>query len=132
MGKNIGAKFIFYGNDTVLEILRLVNAKHVIRAEFREFSNWAEFTEVARDIQDNDALMLVMSRPNCPSYSRHMEYVPTYINKYFNTINCILVYPLQLETGEQLTTFRSISMIDHVNGMDGLVQVLSKLFRKNK
>ncbi len=76
--------------------------------------------------------MLVMSRPNCPSYSRHMEYVPTYINKYFNTINCILVYPLQLETGEQLTTFRSISMIDHVNGMDGLVQVLSKLFRKNK
>ncbi len=132
MGKNIGAKFIFYGNDAVLEILRLVNAKHVIRAEFREFSNWAEFTEVARDIQDNDALMLVMSRPNCPSYSRHMEYVPTYINKYFNTINCILVYPLQLETGEQLTTFRSISMIDHVNGMDGLVQVLSKLFRKNK
>lgn len=132
MGKNIGAKFIFYGTAAVLDILKLVNSRHFINAEFKMFTNWAEFALVARDIQNDDALMLVMSRPNCPSYSRHMEYVPTYINKYFNTINCVLIYPVQLIAGEQLTTFRSISMINHVDGMDGLVQVLTKLFRKNK
>lgn len=132
MGKNLGAKFVFYGNTHVLDILRLVHAKHVIHAEFREFTDWEKFVDVSHEMQDNDALVLVMSRPACPSYSRHMEYVPTYINKYFNTINCILVYPVQLGMGEEISTFRSISMINHIEGMDGLIQVLGKLFKKNK
>ena len=132
MGKNLGTKFVFYGHSHVLDILRMVHAKHAINADFKEFTDWERFVEVSREMQDNDALMLVMSRPSCPSYSRHMEYVPTYINKYFNTINCILIYPVQLGVGEEITTFRSISMINHIEGMDGLVQVLGKLFRKNK
>ena len=94
--------------------------------------DWSNFKEVATATQDNDALILVMSRPNCPSYSRHMEYVPNYINKYFNSINCILVYPVQLGMDEDMSAFRSISMINYIEGMDGLVQVLGKLFRKNK
>lgn len=132
MGKNLGTKFVFYGNEPVLKILKLVHAKHFIQAEFRKFTDWGNFVDVSRETQDNDALVLVMSRPDCPSYSRHMEYVPTYINKYFNAINCILIYPLQLGVGEELSTFRSISMINHIDGMDGLIQVLGKLFRKNK
>jgi hypothetical protein len=87
---------------------------------------------VAKEVRENDSLVLVMSRKGGLSYSRHMEYVPTYINKYFNTINCILVYPLQLITGEENTSFRSISMINHLEGMDGLVQVLGKLFKRNR
>lgn len=132
MGKNLGAKFIFYGDAPVLDILKLVHSRHFIDAEFREFTDWGRFVEVSREMQENDALTLVMSRPGCPSYSRHMEYVPTYINKYFNTINCILIYPVQWGMGEEPTTFRSISMIDHIERMDGLIQVLGKLFRKNK
>lgn len=132
MGKNLGAKFIFYGHPDVLALLQLVQAKHFIDATFREFTDWGNFMVVAREMQDNDALVLVMSRPDCPSYSRHMDYVPNYINKYFNTINCILIYPVQLSSGENITTFRSISMINHVDGMDGLVKVLGKLFKKNK
>lgn len=132
MGRNIGTKFVFYAHPDVLGILELVNSKHRIEAEFHEFTDWGKFIEVARDMQDNDALMLVMSRPDYPSFSPHMEYVPTYINKYFNTKNCILIYPVQFGVGEGNTTFRSISMINNVDGMEGLVQVLGKLFRKNK
>lgn len=132
MGRNIGTKFVFYAHPDVLGILELVNSKHRIEAEFHEFTDWGKFIEVARDMQDNDALMLVMSRPDYPSFSPHMEYVPTYINKYFNTKNCILIYPVQFGVGEGNTTFRSISMINNVDGMESLVQVLGKLFRKNK
>lgn len=132
MGKNMGTKFVFYAHPDVLPVLKLVHSRHFIDAEFLEFTDWDNFTEIARKMQDNDALMLVMSRPDCPSYSRHMEYVPNYINKYFNTRNCLLIYPVQLGTGDESTSFRSISMINHIEGMDGLVQVLGKLFRKNK
>ncbi len=132
LGKNVGTRIVFNAYPGVLDILKLVHAKHFIDAEFREFTDWNNFKEVAREMQVNDALILVMSRPNCPSYSRHMEYVPTYINKYFNTINCILIYPVQLGFGEDVSTFRSISMINHVEGMEGLVQELRKLFKKNR
>ena len=132
MGKNLGTKFVFYAHPEVLSVLKLVYARHLIDADFYEFTNWDNFIEVKRAMQENDALVLVMSRPDCPSYSRHMDYVPTYINKYFNTLNCILVYPVQLGVGEEISTFRSISMINHIEGMEGLVKVLGKLFRKNK
>lgn len=132
LGKNVGTKLLFFGHSEVLRVLKLVHSRHVIDAEFREFTDWGNFTEVNREMQDNDALMLVMSRPNCPSYSRYMDDIPTFINKYCNTRNCILIYPVQLGTGEEPTFFRSISMINHLEGMDGLVQVLGKLFRKNK
>ena len=110
----------------------MVNAKHTIDVECREFTDWDNFSEVANAVQDNDALALVMSRPGFPSYSRHMEYVPTYINKYFNTVNCMLIYPMQMGVGDDSTTFHSISMINRVESMEGLVQVLGKLFKKNK
>lgn len=132
MGKNIGTKFLFYAPQEVLAVLKLVHSKHFIDAEFRELDGWEHFSTVSSALVSNDALMLVMSRPNSPSYSRHMEYVPQYINKYFNTNNCILIYPMQLVAGESLTSFRSLSMIDYMDGMDGLVHVLAKLFRKNK
>lgn len=132
MGKNLGMKFVFYGHPHVLAVLQMVNAKHAIDATFKEFTDWNNFLEVANGVQDNDALALVMSRPDFPSYSRHMEYVPTYINKYFSTINCMLIFPLQMGVGDDATTFHSISMINRVEGMDGLVKVLRGLFKKNK
>lgn len=132
LGKNVGTKLVFFGHPQVLDILHLVHSKHLIEAEFREFTDWGKFKDVEAEMRDNDALILVMSRPDCPSYSRHMDYVPTYINKYFNTINCILIYPVQLGVGEDISTFRSISMINPVEGMDGLVRILAGLFRKNK
>ncbi len=132
IGKNLGTKFVFYGHQNVLNILKMVNAKHTIHVECREFTDWENFSEVANAIQDNDALAFVMSRPGFPSYSRHMEYVPTYINKYFNTANCMLIYPMQMGVGDDPTTFHSISMINRVESMEGLVQVLGRLFRKNK
>lgn len=132
LGKNVGTKLVFFGHPQVLDILHLVHSKHLIEAEFREFTDWGKFKDVEAEMRDNDALILVMSRPDCPSYFRHMDYVPTYINKYFNTINCILIYPVQLGVGEDISTFRSISMINPVEGMDGLVRILAGLFRKNK
>lgn len=129
IGKNVGTRMIFYGHPIVLSMLKEVQAKHSIGAEFRELISWEELP--VKDIRDNDALAIVMSRKNCPSYSRHMQYVPTYVNKYFNAINCMLIYPLQLSmSGEEQISFRSISMVDHLEGMDGLGRVIAGLFKR--
>ena len=67
LARNSGSKMLFYGNRAVLSILQEVKAKHNVNAEFVEFTDWDDFLIVSRDIHDDDALVVVMSRRNCPS-----------------------------------------------------------------
>lgn len=132
LSKNTGNKIVFYGNYSVLSILQEVQRKHSIVAEFNEFSNWDDFLVVSRAIHPDDALIVVMSRKNCPSYLRQMSLIPNYLNKYFQSNSCLLIYPVQMGIGEEETgTFRSISMVYHFEGED-LANVLGSLFKRNK
>lgn len=132
LARNSGSKMLFYGNQALLAILKEVKIKHNIHAEFIEFTDWDDFLIVSRDIHDDDALVVVMSRRNCPSYSRQMALIPTYMNKYFQANNCVLVYPVQLGIGEEeMSSFRSMSMINPSEGQD-LGNVLGRLFKKNR
>lgn len=132
LSKNTGNKIVFYGNYSVLSILQEVQRKHSIVAEFNEFSNWDDFLVVSRAIHPDDALIVVMSRKNCPSYLRQMSLIPNYLNKYFQSNSCLLIYPVQMGIGEEETgTFRSISMVYHFEGED-LANVLGRLFKRNK
>lgn len=132
LSKNTGNKIVFYGNYSVLSILQEVQRKHRIVAEFNEFSNWDDFLVVSRAIHPDDALIVVMSRKNCPSYLRQMSLIPNYLNKYFQTNSCLLIYPVQMGIGEEETdTFRSISMVYHSEG-ENLANVLGRLFKRNK
>ena len=73
----------------------------------------------SRDVKPDDALLVVMSRRNFPSYSRQMALIPAYMNKYFQMNNCVLIYPVQMGIGEEETgTFRSISTVHHGEGED--------------
>lgn len=132
--RNAGSKVVFYSSAPVLSVLKEVQAKHPISAEFNEFSDWDDLLAVSRNIRDNDALMVVMSRRNCPSYSRQMTLVPAYMNQYFHRNNCILVYPVQMGVGEEeIRTFSNISVMEHLGGgNEALVKVIGKLFKRNK
>ena len=133
IAKNSSSKIIFYADEAVLSVLREVNAKHPIEVEFNEFADWDDFLIISRDVKDNDALMIVMSRRNYPSYLRNMTLIPTYLNKYFNKHSCILVYPMQIGIGEQeLGALKSIPHADSHDGLDDLTGVLRSLFKRNK
>ncbi len=130
LARNSGSKMLFYGNRAVLSILQEVKAKHNVNAEFVEFTDWDDFLIISRDIHDDDALVVVMSRRNFPSYSRQMALIPNHMNKYFQNNNCILVYPVQLGIGEEeMGSFRTLSIINHP---EDLGSVLGRLFKKNK
>ena len=132
LARNSGSKMLFYGNRAVLSILQEVKAKHNVNAEFIEFTNWDDFLIISRDIHDDDALVVVMSRRNFPSYSKQMALIPTYMNKYFQNNNCVLVYPVQLGIGEEeMSSFRTLSVIKHPESQD-LGSVLGRLFKRNK
>ena len=133
MAKNSNSKIVFYADTAVLNVLQDIHAKHHIEVEFNEFNNWDDFLIISRDIKENDALMIVMSRRNYPSYLRNMTMIPTYLNKYFCKNSCILVYPMQIGIGEQeLGALKSIPHADSHDSLDDLADVLRGLFKRNK
>ena len=118
----------FYG---VLEVVSEGGKLQMV--EFNEFNNWDDFLIISRDIKENDALMIVMSRRNYPSYLKNMTMIPTYLNKYFCKNSCILVYPMQIGIGEQeLGALKSIPHADSHDSLDDLADVLRGLFKRNK
>ncbi|MCC8174422.1 MAG: cation:proton antiporter [Odoribacter sp.] len=128
--RNSGSKIVFYTTPVIISLIKEIKTKHNIDADFKEFSDWNDFLILARDVNDDDALMVVMSRKNCPSYSRQMVMVPSYMNKYFQSNSCILIYPIQLGVGEE-ESFNSLSMLGYFEGGD-LATTLRHLFKKNK
>lgn len=132
LARNTGTKVLFYGSAAVLAILREVQLKHPIEVEFIDFTEWEDFLVISRDVRNDDALVVVMSRRNCPSYSRQMSLIPAYMNKYFQMNNCLLIYPVQWGIEEEETgAFHSMAMPGYSESED-LGTVLGRLFKKNK
>lgn len=96
IGRNTGAKLVFFGTPSTLTYLKEVQAKHPVEAAFHVFTDWNDFLVLSREVKANDNLMVVMSRENYPSFSKVMANIPTYLNKYFAENNFILLYPMQL------------------------------------
>jgi hypothetical protein len=124
---------VFFAAPSTMAVLKGVQAKQPLDAEFRVLADWDDFLIVAREMRADDGLVVVMSRKNYPSYARNMAMLPSYLNKYFNHNNCLLVYPIQMGVGEEGMNF--FSPVPHAEGFEGLeemTRVLRRLFRKNK
>lgn len=96
VGRNTGAKLIFYGSEIIIEMLQGIQKNHPVEADFVVFPNWDDFLVLARDVKSDDGLVFVLSRKNYQSYHLLMARIPYYLNTYFKGINFILVYPRQL------------------------------------
>jgi Kef-type K+ transport system membrane component KefB/nucleotide-binding universal stress UspA family protein len=95
IAQNTGSKLVFYGSAMTLASIMEKQKKHPVDAAFREFTNWDDFLVLAREVQQDDNLIVVMSRKNRLSYQENMHRVPVYLNRYFQKNSFMLVYPVQ-------------------------------------
>ncbi len=93
--QNTGSKLVFYGSSKVLKHLQIILSEQNANAEFIKFDNWKNFLIVFRDVQNDDNLWIVMSRPYGISFNPKMEDIPDYLNKYFQENSFTLLYPAQ-------------------------------------
>lgn len=135
IGRNTGAKLVFYATADALEYIKQVQSKFSIEASFVEFSDWEDFLIISREVKENHGLIVVMSRKNGPSYDPVMERLPKYLNKYFAKTNYILVYPMQFDFDEQgYTSYGGTSLLKPflkgVDNFENFTGVVGKLFKK--
>ncbi|PSL02560.1 cation:proton antiporter [Cecembia rubra] len=135
LGRNTSAKLIFYGSKETLNFIKQVQKKFSVEAVFVEFSDWDDFLILAKDLKENDALVVVMSRKNGVSYEGQMEKLPKYLNKYFMQNNYILIYPMQFNFDEKdLNAYGGSPLLKPImTGVDSLesfTQLVGQLFKR--
>ena len=131
IARNTGSKLVFYGTEQTLRYIKDINAKHPVECEFKEFVEWDDFLILSRDIKIDDNLILVLSRKDHPSYHANMVKIPLYLNKYFQTTNFILVFPMQSGvTDNSDIDLKNPSVLDSIEKLDDLGKTIANLFRK--
>ena len=132
MARNTGAKLIFYASQKTMSYITAVHENHPLESEFNVFDDWNDFLIISRDIKKDDCLLIVLSRKEGISYNKSMARIPTYLNNYFQTINFILIYPIQsaLMEGRSLA-FANPSVLEPISdNLDDIGKTIANLFRR--
>jgi len=130
IGRNTGAKMIFYASEKITGIIKEIHAKHSIEAEFRVFDDWEDFLVLLQSIKQDEGLIIVMSREKKPSYQAKMRSIPAYLNSYFASNNFILIYPMQTGVLEETIDLTNASLIEPIEKIDELGKKIARLFRR--
>lgn len=132
IARNSGAKLVFYATDDTTKIIKQIHAKHPVEAEFNTFVDWEDFLVLARNVQSNDNLIIVLSRKDKLSYQNAMSKIPGYLNNYFKDNSFILIYPLQSGIADTGLDLKNPAFIDSLEKLDEIGNSISKIFKRNK
>ncbi|MCC5944689.1 MAG: cation:proton antiporter [Bernardetiaceae bacterium] len=131
IARNSGAKLIFYASQETLKFIKEIQIKHPIECEFEEFDNWNDFLIIARDVQKDDNLIIVLSRKDKASYNKNMIKIPTYLNNYFKDVSYILIYPMQEGVVDSLEIdLKNPTFIEPLEKLDEIGKTLAKIFKR--
>jgi Kef-type K+ transport system membrane component KefB/nucleotide-binding universal stress UspA family protein len=131
ISRNTGDKLIFHGTAPTLKILKELQAKHPVEAEFHVFEDWDEILALTREIKIDDNLIIVMSRKGKPSYHPKMANVPNYLNKYFKSNSFILIYPMQIGVAQSAKfDLNYPSLLEPIEKLDEIGKTIAGLFKR--
>lgn len=131
IARNTGAKLVFYSSKQTLDCIKDIYTKHPIECKFIEFNDWDDFLIISKDVKKDDNLIVVLSRRERPSFQSSMTKIPNYMNKYFQTTNFILVFPIQAGvTDDSIVDLKNPTVLDSIEKLDDLGKTIANLFRR--
>lgn len=127
-----GESALIYANAATLEVIEGINKSVPVKIETRLFEDYKDFLIISSDLQSDDGLIFIMSKRLNPSYHESMENISRYIDKYFNGVNFVLVYPYQHGvTSGVVHDASNPASVSAVSKIEDLVEgVIGKIIRK--
>ncbi|MEF9923082.1 MAG: cation:proton antiporter [Muribaculaceae bacterium] len=107
IASQIGCRIIFCAHRDTIPLIRgvLHNEGYEIRSEYREIDDWSDFVLLANKVLDDDLLIMISARRTSMSFDSEMDNMPSFLSKYFNHNNLIIIYPEQFGEAPKLTSF---------------------------
>lgn len=113
------ARVTFYCNKAAERLLRQLCSieKKKLTATFVEMEDWDDSLMIAKDMEENDMLIMLLARPATISYTPLFESTPYLLNKFYQVYNVLIIYPEQDGTDhndsilqDHLSTTENISL----------------------
>lgn len=97
LSSQIGAKVVFYANRDTQQALQAFCRRKgkYLHASYREMEDWEDVLMIAKQIGQDDLIIMINARPSTPSYNPLFEQVPDMLNRFFDNNSYLLVYPEQ-------------------------------------
>lgn len=131
ISRNTGSKIVFYANENTLKVIREINEKHPVEAEFISKNVWTDFAILAKQLKEDDNLVLILSRENYPSYHKKMKHVAKHLNQNVSKCSVLLVFPEQFgKKRQEQNTLNNPSLIEPIQKLDEIRKNLIQLFRR--
>lgn len=107
MAQEVGCRIIFYCTDDQQPLIAgTIRREQIgVRDEYMGVTSDTRFTLLARDVLDDDLLVIVSARANSVSYTPDLSELPSLLQHYFGRNNLLMVYPDQFGESGQLPTF---------------------------
>ncbi len=130
ISRNSGAKLIFYAGGQTMQYIQEIISKHPIPCECVEFQDWNDFLVLSRDVKVDDNLILILSRKDRPSFHTSMTKIPSYLNKYFQDTNFMLIFPMQSGVlDDSKKDLMNPTVTDSIEKLDDLGKTIARLFK---
>lgn len=131
IARNSGAKLVFYATQDTIKFINEIQANHPIDCEFENFNDWDDFLILARNFQQDDNLIIILSRKDKPSFHSKMTKIPSYLNKYFKDTSYILIYPMQVGVADtSQIDLKNPTFIEPLEKLDEIGRTIAKIFRR--
>ena len=124
LSSQIGARVIFYTNEDTQHALQAFCRRKgkFLRASYREMEAWEDVLMIAKQMKQDDLIVLINARPSTPSYNPLFEQVPDVLGKFFTDHSYMVVYPEQqtgaaipdILTGDNTQASRTWSIISTI------------------
>lgn len=107
LSSELGAKVVFYSNHETEDALRLMCRRpgKFLRAEFKEMDDWEDLLTIAKDIREDDMLIIQSSRKSTASYNPLFQQNPDLLKRFFSSNSYLVIYPEQQTGGFDVDAF---------------------------
>jgi Kef-type K+ transport system membrane component KefB len=104
--RHTGLPLVIYASPDSIQRMQDTNEmrKAPLNIQYVTFYEWDEFLFFSGQIRFNDLFIILTSRKGHVSYRSELEKIPYYLDKYFESISFIVLYPSQLDHDVNLET----------------------------
>lgn len=125
IGKHTGAVLSFYTGKAMEILLKGIQDKVSVEAEFHSYSGWRDVEQVIRDVKENEGLIVMMAKRGMISFFPQMDRIPALLNTGFKGSNYLLIYPFKGDL-EDYMELRSVSNHDDYVAIGKMVSSIFK------
>ena len=138
LSKQIGARINFYANNETIKSIRNLSPELInnYNSKFNFYEQWDDIEELSKAITIDDLFIAISARKGTISYNSYLDNLPKLLNKHFQYVNSIIIYPEQsIQTTSEINLvtegINSAPLSENIERLSKLGKAVRKVIKKN-